>query len=107
MSQSQAVDLLPFKYLDRRLCESAVETPEHAILQRNNLGVILIRRRFLVQVRQGHPGLEVECTSLSLVRSFQHLLKHLITRVAPLLGKLCFEITEWFDKIPVRVPVSY
>jgi hypothetical protein len=85
-----------------RLCESAVETPEHAILQCNNLGVILIRRRFWVRVRQDHPGLEAECTSLPSVRGFQRLLEE--PSVVPLLGKLCFEIIEWFDQLPVRVP---
>jgi hypothetical protein len=32
-------------------------------------------------------------------RSFQHLLE----KIAPLFGKLCFEITEWFEKIPMRL----
>jgi hypothetical protein len=86
-------------YADRLccLCESAVETPYFC--QCDNLGVILIRRRVW---DQGYPGLEAECTSLPLVRSFQRLPEE--PAVTPLLAKLCVKITERFGQISIRVP---
>ena len=61
-----------------------------------------IRRKFWDRTRQELPNLEIECQSLPPVGAFQHLLEK--RAIAPLLGKLCFEITEWFEKIPMRLP---
>jgi hypothetical protein len=94
-------------YQDRlcRLCGSAIETPEHALLQYNNLRAKLIRHKFWDRVRQVHPELEAECECLPLVHSFQRLLEE--PAVPSLLGKLCYGIMEWFENTPIRVSCAW
>ena len=53
------------------------------------------------RVRQ-ELDLEAECECLPLVYSLQRLLEQ--PAIAPRFGTLYYEIMEWFEKFPIRVP---
>ncbi|KAK0219320.1 hypothetical protein EDD85DRAFT_780821, partial [Armillaria nabsnona] len=85
-----------------RLCEGAVETPEHALLQRDASAMInQLRRDFLEKVCSTHPQ------ALTLYRACdQEFLRWLLgqKKIILLLGKFTYRVLQEFYLYPLCHP---
>ncbi|KAF6759044.1 hypothetical protein DFP72DRAFT_782591, partial [Ephemerocybe angulata] len=85
-----------------RLCEKAVESPEHALLECKRLGPTVLRRKFLRQVTEvDQSAIETlgRLSSEGTVAQLRWLANN--GALVDLLAEHAYEVLEHFDKYPM------